>query len=60
MVSYFESGFTVLKELAKDKALKDQEERLEELRDIYDDMFDACKGDKACTRRFIDAYSDCD
>lgn len=58
MASYFESGFTVLKELAKDK--KAQEERLEELRDIYDDMFDACKGDKACTRRFIDAYSDCD
>jgi hypothetical protein len=58
MASYFESGFTVLKELAKDK--KAQEEKLEELRDIYDDMFDACKGDKACTKRFIDAYSDCD
>ena len=58
MASYFESGFTVLKELAKDK--KQQEEKLEELRDIYDDMFDACKDDKACTRRFIDAYSDCD
>lgn len=58
MASYFESGFTVLKELAKDK--KQQEEKLEELRDIYDDMFDACKDDKACTMRFIDAYSDCD
>lgn len=58
MASYFESGFTVLKELAKDK--KQQEEKLEELRDVYDDMFDACKDDKACTRRFIDAYSDCD
>lgn len=58
MASYFESGFTVLKELAKDKAK--QEEKLEELRDIYDEMFDACKGDKTCTRRFIDAYSDCD
>ena len=58
MASYFESGFTVLKELAKDKAK--QEEKLEELRYIYDEMFDACKGDKTCTRRFIDAYSDCD
>lgn len=58
MASYFESGFTVLKELAKDKAK--QEDKLEELRDIYDEMFDACKGDKTCTRRFIDAYSDCD
>lgn len=58
MASYFESGFTVLKELAKDKAK--QEEKLEELRDIYDEMFDACKGDKTCTRRFIDAHSDCD
>lgn len=58
MASYFESGFTVLKELAKDKAK--QEEKLEELRDIYDEMFDVCKGDKTCTRRFIDAYTDCD
>ena len=58
MASYFESGFTVLKELAKDKA--EQDKKLEELRDVYDDMFDACKDDKACTRRFIDAYSDCD
>ena len=60
MASYFESGFTVLKELAKDKELKDQEERLEELRNLYDERFRICEDDKECTKRLIDAYSDCD
>lgn len=56
MASYFESGFTVLKELAKDK----QEQDLEKLKDIYDEKFRVCEDDKVCTRRLIDAYSDCD
>lgn len=58
MASYFESGFTVLKELAKDK--KQQEEKLEELRNVYDERFRVCEDDKECTKRLIDAYSDCD
>lgn len=58
MASYFESGFTVMKELAKDKA--EQDKKLEELKEVYDDRFRVCEDDKACTRRLIDAYSDCD
>ena len=58
MASYFESGFTVMKELAKDKAEKDK--KLEELKDVYDEKFRVCENDKVCTRRLIDAYSDCD
>ena len=56
MANYFESGFTMLQELAKDK----QNEKLEQLRDIYDEKFRVCEGDKKCTMRLIDAYSDCD
>ena len=58
MASYFESGFTVLKELAKDKAKQDK--NLEELKDVYDEKFRICEDDKECTKRLIDAYSDCD
>jgi len=58
MANYFESGFTMLKELAKDKA--EQNKKLEELKDIYDEKFRVCEDDKVCTRRLIDAYSDCD
>jgi len=58
MASYFESGFTVLKELANDK--KKQNEELENLKDVYDEKFRICENDKECTRRLIDAYSDCD
>ena len=58
MASYFESGFTVLKELAKDKA--EQDKKLEELKDVYDEKFRVCEDDKVCVNRLIDAYSDCD
>lgn len=58
MASYFESGFTVMKELAKDKA--EQDKKLEDLKDVYDEKFRICEDDKECTRRLIDAYSDCD
>ena len=58
MASYFESGFTVLKELAKDKA--EQNKKLEELKDVYDEKFRVCEDDKECTKRLIHAYSDCD
>ena len=58
MASYFESGFTVMKELAKDKA--EQDRKLEQLKDVYDEKFRVCEDDKECTRRLIDAYSDCD
>ena len=58
MASYFESGFTVLKELAKDKA--EQDKKLEELKNVYDEKFRICEDDKECTKRLIDAYSDCD
>jgi len=58
MASYFESGFTVLKELAKDKA--EQDKKLEELKNVYDEKFRVCEDDKECTKRLIDAYSDCD
>lgn len=58
MASYFESGFTVMKELAKDKA--EQDKKLEQLKDVYDEKFRVCEDDKECTRRLIDAYSDCD
>lgn len=58
MASYFESGFTVMKELAKDKA--EQDKKLEQLKDVYDEKFRVCENDKECTRRLIDAYSDCD
>ena len=58
MTSYFESGFRVLKELAKDKA--EQNKKLEELKDVYDEKFRVCEDDKECTKRLIDAYSDCD
>lgn len=58
MASYFESGFTVLKALAEDK--EKQNKKLEELKDVYDEKFRICENDKECTRRLIDAYSDCD
>jgi len=58
MASYFESGFTVLKELAKDKA--EQDKKLEELKNVYDEKFRVCEDNKECTKRLIDAYSDCD
>lgn len=57
MASYFESGFTVLKALAEDK---EKQNKLEELKDVYDEKFRICENDKECTRRLIDAYSDCD
>ena len=57
MASYFESGFTVLKALAEDK---EKQNKLEELKDVYDEKFRICEDDKECTRRLIDAYSDCD
>lgn len=62
MANYFESGFTMLQELAKDKAKDkaEQNKKLEELRDVYDEKFRVCEDDKVCTRRLIDAYSDCD
>lgn len=56
MASYFESGFTVLKELAKEK----QNKNLEQLKDVYDEKFRVCENDKDATKRLIDAYSDCD
>lgn len=64
MASYFESGFTVLKELAKQK----KQETLEVDDAISagvaalapDDAIIVCKDDKECTKRMIDAYSDCD
>jgi len=62
MANYFESGFTMLQELAKDKAKDkaEQNKKLEELKDVYDEKFRVCEDDKVCTRRLIDAYSDCD
>ena len=48
----------MLKELAKDKA--EQNKKLEELKDVYDEKFRVCEDDKVCARRLIDAYSDCD
>lgn len=57
MASYFESGFTALTELAKEKQ---KEKNLEDLKDVYDDKFRICEDDKACTQRMIEAFSDCD
>lgn len=53
MASYFESGFTVLKELAKEK-------QLENLKDIYDEKFRICETNKISTDRLVAAFSDCD
>lgn len=61
MASYFESGFTALTELAKEKQKEKQKEKnLEDLKDVYDDKFRICEDDKACTQRMIEAFSDCD
>jgi len=57
MASYFESGFTALTELAKEKQ---KEKNLEDLKDVYDDKFRICEDDKECTQRMIEAFSDCD
>ena len=65
MASYFESGFTVLKELSKEK----KEKETLEVDDAIsagvaalapDDAVIVCKDDKKCTQRYIEAYSDCD
>ena len=65
MASYFESGFTVLKELAKEKKEKETLEVDDALSAgvaalAPDDAIVVCKDDKECTKRMIDAYSDCD
>jgi len=57
MASYFESGFTALTELAKEKQ---KEKNLEDLKDTYDAKFRICEDDKVCTQRMIEAFSDCD
>ena len=49
MANYFESGFTMLQELAREK----QKKQVNSDKDI-------CAGDKDCTHRLIDAMSDCD
>jgi hypothetical protein len=52
MANYFESGFTMLKELAAEKQKQNN---------LNNDVKkDVCGDDKKCTQRLIDAMSDCD
>ena len=57
MANYFESGFTMLKELA---AEKQKEKQMKNKVKADQDFVDECAKDKNCTHRFIDAMTDCD
>ena len=57
MANYFESGFTMLKELA---AEKQKEKQLKKKSNAEKNFIDGCAKDKSCTHRFIDAMADCD
>jgi hypothetical protein len=57
MANYFESGFTMLKELA---AEKQKEKQLKKKSNAEKNFINECAKDKSCTHRFIDAMADCD
>lgn len=58
MANYFESGFTMLQELAKKKlAEKKSQSSKKSEHEVFEE---ACEHDNKCAHRFIDASSDCD